>query len=110
MVGDVARIVEQLVKAQAVAVEELLAAGHRAERKLEVLNARSLKFLASRDDLVARRLHDLVQAPHYDEREDDLAVVSLLVVAAKQLGDAPDQVRVVADLAQAGRWHGWHVV
>ena len=68
----------------------------------------SLKLLAAGDDLVAGRLHDLVEAPHHDEREDDLAVVGLLVVAAQQLGDAPDEVCVVADLAQAVRRHGGH--
>ena len=108
MVGDVARIVEQLVKAQAVAVEELLAAGDRTQRELQILDPGSLELLAAGDDLVAGGLHDLVEAPHHDERQDDLAVVGLLVVAAQQLSDAPDEVCVIADLAQAVRRHGGH--
>jgi len=49
------------------------------------------------DDRVATLLEHLVESAHHHQRQDHLAIVGLLVVAAQQLGDAPDQVRVVAD-------------
>jgi hypothetical protein len=42
-------------------------------------------------------LQDAIQAPQDGERQDDLAVVGLLVVAAKQVGDRPDESGVVVD-------------
>ena len=42
-------------------------------------------------------LEDAVQAADHGQRQDHLAVLGLLVVAAEEIGDAPDEGRVVAD-------------
>jgi len=41
------------------------------------------------------RLQHAVQSPQDCEREDDLAVVALLVVAAQEVSDGPDEGREV---------------
>ena len=43
------------------------------------------------------RLEDAVQAPKDRQGEDHLAVLGLLVVAAEQVGDRPDEAGVVVD-------------
>ncbi len=45
------------------------------------------------DDFLARRFQDALQAAQHGERQDDLAVVGLLVVAAQEIGDGPGVVR-----------------
>lgn len=90
------------MEAQLVAVEELHARpGDLAEQRLEVLHPLCLALRGLGDHLIARGFEDLVQPPHDHERKHDLAVVGALVVAAKQLGDAPDQVGVIADVGHA---------
>ena len=40
-------------------------------------------------------LEDAVEAAEQDERQDDSAVLGLLVVAAQQIGDGPDEAGMV---------------
>jgi len=68
------------------------------KRELDVLVSRRAQLLGTGDDLGLGRLQRLVEPADHDERQDHLAVVGLLVVAAKQLRDPPDKVRVVADV------------
>ena len=48
------------------------------------------------EDLGFGGLEDAVEAAQHDERQDDAAVLGLLVVAAQQVGDRPDEAGVVA--------------
>ena len=47
------------------------------------------------EDLSFGGLEDAVEAAQQDEGQDDSAVLGLLVVAAQQIGDGPDQTGVI---------------
>ena len=49
------------------------------------------------EDLLLGGLEHAVEAPQHGEGEDDAPVLGLLVVAPQQVGDRPDERRVVAD-------------
>ena len=101
-VGDRVRIVEQLRERERAGVEELLA-GDGLEDGFEVLDLAG-QLLVSLQDGVFGRLEHAVEPADHGEREDHLAVLGLLVVAAQEVRDRPDERGVVTDrLAVSGR-------
>jgi hypothetical protein len=67
------------------------------------------------EDLGLGGLEDAVEASERDERQDDSAILGLLVVAAQQIGDGPDEAGVVVgrgvvcdepELLAPGRYSG----
>ena len=59
--------------------------------------------IGSVGDIVSRRLQDALQAAQHRERQDHLAVVGLLVVAAQKVGDRPGMVGQFRVLAAVQR-------
>ena len=55
-----------------------------------------VRVLTSGEDLGLGGLEDAVEAAEQDEGQDDPAVLGLLVVAAQQIGDGPDQAGMVS--------------
>ena len=53
--------------------------------------------LGAGEHLCLGGLKDAVEPAEQDERQDDSAVLGLLVVAAQQVGDGPDEARVIVD-------------
>jgi hypothetical protein len=56
------------------------------------------------EDLGLGGLEDAVEAAEQDERQDDSAVLGLLVVAAQQIGDGPDEAGVVVGRRGSFKW------
>ncbi len=100
--GDVAQIVEELIKTQQRLIKKHAPAGDPPQEQFQILIA-NLAALRSLDDhRVARALHRLVQAAHQRERQDHVPVLRALVKTAQKIGDRPDESRVVAQLGPAG--------
>ncbi len=70
-------------------VVELLA-GHRAQYRLDVLDV-ALDPGVALDDLGLGGVEDTVEPPQHGQRQDDLPVLGLLVVAPQQVGNRPDE-------------------
>lgn len=64
--------------------------GDLHEHGVDVLEA-TLEVLVALQDLLFGRLQDRVQPAEDRQREDDLAVLRLLVVPPKEVGDRPDE-------------------
>ena len=67
----------------------------RCEHRLEVLDPAAELGVPVEHRLLGRLQH-AVQAAQHGQRQDDLAVLGLLVVAPQQVGDRPDERGVVA--------------
>ena len=67
----------------------------RAQHRLDVFDAGALESLVPRQHVRLRRLKHTVEATQHDHWQDHLAVLRLLVVAPKEVGDRPDERRVV---------------
>jgi hypothetical protein len=93
-------IVEQLAERERGHVGELLA-GDLLEDRSDVVDL-VLVLLVLGEDRVLRRLQHGVEAPDHDQRQDDLLVLRLLVVATQQLGDRPGERAVVIDRLRQG--------
>jgi len=96
---DAWRVSEQPAQRERRGVAELVA-GHPHECRLDVLDVLRTQLRQAREDQLLRRLQRLVEAADDDQREDDLAVVRLLVGTAQALGDAPGKRGVVLDVGQ----------
>ena len=70
--------------------------GDRLEDGADVLDRPSSDARRARTCCL-RGLEDAVEPAQDDERQDDLPVLGLLVVAAQQVGDRPDEAGVVVD-------------
>ena len=99
-VGDRVGVVEELREGQRARVVELLAR-HGLEDGLDVLDPAG-ELLVLLEDRLLGGLKDAVEAADDGQRQDHLAVLGLLVVAAEQVGDAPDEGGVVADRLALG--------
>jgi hypothetical protein len=77
-------------------VSQVLLARDRLENRLDILDPPRELLLLLQDRLLGRLKH-AVETADDGEREDHPAVLGLLVVAAKEIGDRPDESGVVAD-------------
>jgi hypothetical protein len=102
--GHILRVIEQATEGQRRGVVELLA-GDSTEDRVHVLDPPRQLCRLGEDSLLGR-LEDAVEASDDRERQDDLAVLGLLVVAAEEVGHAPDKGGVVADGLALG-CRGW---
>ena len=74
--------------------------GDLHEHRVHVLQA-ALELLMALQHLRLRRLEHRVEAAENGEREDDLAVLGLLVVPAQQVGDRPDEGDLLLEAVHA---------
>src|SRR5262249_32759731 len=101
LIGDVVLVVEELVEVQLRDVVELLLRG-APERQLHVRDALLLQLACLREYLLFGRLEHAVEPTEDNEREDDLPVLRLLVVAAQDLGERPEEVGPFAETGHFG--------
>src|SRR5450755_1833165 len=94
-VGDRVRVVEELCERQRARVVELLT-GHSLEDGLDVLDLPRELLVLLKDGLL-RRFENAIESSDDREWEHHLAVFRLLVVTAQQIGDGPDEGRVISD-------------
>ena len=94
-VGPQGGVVEEAREVERGGVVEALP-GHRAEHGLYVVDL-APELRRSGEDGLLGRLQHAVEAAKDGQREDDLAVLGLLVVAPEQIGDGPDERGVVVD-------------
>ena len=85
--GDLGRVGEDGLEGQAAGVVDA-EPGDGAEDHADVLDVGGREAL---EDLGLGGLEDAVEPAQHDEREDDAAVLGLLVVTAEQVGDRPDR-------------------
>ena len=106
VVGDVGRVVQQRRHRQRRGVVELLAAAacRSSGSRLSTLPA---SLVGDLQHLGLCRLQHAVEPAEHDERQDDPPVLGLLVVAPQQVGDRPDERRVVADGCAVTNGHGF---
>ena len=103
-VGDRVRVVQQLGEGQRRGVVELLPR-HRLQDRLHVLDpARQLPVPV--EDGLLGCFQDAVQAADHRQRQDDLAVLGLLVVATEKVCHAPDEGGMVPDRFAPGAGKG----
>ena len=91
--GDLGRVGEELLEGQGRGVVDL-DAGDGLEHRTDVVEL-AIEGGEAATHLVLRGLEHAVEAPQDDERQDGLAVLVRLVVAAQQVGDGPDESGVV---------------
>jgi hypothetical protein len=101
VLSDVRWVVEQSAEVERRGIEELLSAD-RAEHWLHVLDP-PFDLLVPLQHRTLCRFEHAVKAADDGKREDDPAVLGLLVVPPKQVGDRPDEGRVVLDRVSARR-------
>jgi hypothetical protein len=89
--GDLGRVGQDAAEAQGAGVVGLDAGGG-LEDGADGLDGQRLD---AGEDLGLGGLEDAVEAAEQDERQDDAPVLGLLVVAAQQVGDGPDEAGVV---------------
>jgi hypothetical protein len=104
VVGQVVRGGDQRGEVEPGGVVELLAGLLLEDRVEVVVPARQLRGPVEHGLLGG--LEHAVQAAQHGEGEDHLAVLGLLVVAAQQVGDRPDERGVVLDGVRITRRHG----
>jgi len=102
--GDVVRVLQQLGEVEPAGVVEADAGGLHQHPLAQGLGQAEGVLVRLPYRLAGEGEH-LVQAPQEDEREDDPAVLGLLVVAAQQVGHAPDEADLFGEVV-----HGWLVV
>ena len=78
--------------------------GGLLQDRVDVLDL-ALQLRGPVEHLRLGRLQHAVEAAQHRERQDHPAVLGLLVVAPQQVGDRPDEGRVVLDAVPAGRAH-----
>jgi hypothetical protein len=89
VLGDVRLVSHQLLQVEGGRVVEVLARLLEKERSgIEASLGPQREFMQNR---LLGRLQHAVEAAEHGERENDLAVVGLLVVAAEQVRDGPDE-------------------
>jgi hypothetical protein len=89
VLADVRRVVEQLGERERRGVVETVP-GDLVEHAVDVLQA-ALEVFVALENLCLGGLQDRVQPAKDRQREDDLAVLGLLVVPAEKVGDRPDE-------------------
>lgn len=77
-------------------LREQLLSGSDLKHWRDVLDA-ARQFTLTREDGLLGRFEDAVEAAQHDERQDDLAVLGLLVVPPEQVGHRPNERRVVSN-------------
>jgi hypothetical protein len=78
--------------------------GNLVQHHVEALQVAALQLRVPFDHLRLGRLQHAVEAAQDGERQDHLAVVRLLVVAAQQVGDLPQEA---GDLGEVGEAAGF---
>jgi hypothetical protein len=91
--GDLGRVGEDAAEGQRAGVVGL-DAGRGLQDGVDVLDSAG-EGLRAGEDLGLGGLEDTVEPAEQDEGQDDAAVLGLLLVAAQQVGDGPDEARVV---------------
>ena len=90
--ADVVLIAHQLLQVERRRVVEELA-GFPQEERLGIQLRPSGLAASSASTAGLVGFEDAIETPQHRERQDDLAVLGLLVVAAQEVGDGPDEGR-----------------
>jgi len=103
VVGDVLGVGGDFGEVDRGQVVELVAGGG-AQRVVRVVDAPG-KLLGAGEDGGLAVLEDAVEASDHDQRQDGAPVLGLLVGPAQQVGDGPDEVDLVGEVAAVGERH-----